>query len=774
VIVVALGLVVIAAVAYLARNVVGRGNAPGPIGIRQPRTAPAYVGGTACTACHQAEALAWQGSHHQRAMAPASDSTVLGNFNDASFTTGGVTSHFFRRNGKFMVRTDGPDGALTDYEISFTFGVWPLQQYLILFPGGRRQALGIAWDSRSRAEGGQRWFDLYPGQQIDHTDPLHWTGLYQNWALQCAECHSTDLRKGYDADSNRYRTTYSDISVSCEACHGPGAAHLDWAAKRGTGYGSDSTKGLVVRLRSRWDEAWPFASDTAAFASRDRPVDAALINDCAPCHARRSTITPRDFPGAPLEDTHRPALLTPPLYHADGQQRDEVYVWGSFRQTRMYQAGVTCVDCHEPHGLALRAEGNALCTRCHNATVFDSPRHHFHRAGTREAQCVECHMPARNYMVIDARRDHAIRIPRPDLSQTIGTPNACTDCHTDRAAAWAASAMDRWYTSRWRKRPSPAATLAAGSSEGVKALPALLDLARESGQSAVIRATALQLAGRLMRPELLRVVPPLLNDSDPGVRTAALGLLEPFESAARVAGAELLLDSVRGVRLEAARILVDLPDTLLAPEARTARTAAIAELIASLQADADWPTSNVTLGNLYLRLGRREEGIAAYRRALALDPQFAPAYVNLADSYRDQGNDAEGERVLRDGVAHLPRAAELHHALGLLLVRSGDKGEALQEFATAATLAPDQPRFAYVYAIALHSGGQAGRALTVLRDADRRHPYDLEILSALISINREQGDAHSALAYARKAAEALPDDPAIRRLVAELEGSSGS
>jgi predicted CXXCH cytochrome family protein len=652
--------------------------------------------------------------------------------------------------------------------------VWPLQQYLIPFPGGRLQALGIAWDARSKAEGGQRWFHLYPDQRIDHNDALHWTGLYQNWALQCAECHSTNLVKGYQPDSSLYRTTYSDISVSCEACHGPGAAHLAWAAKPGTGYASDSTRGLVVRLQSRWKEAWRFGSDTAAFASRDRPVDPALINDCSSCHARRSTIARRDFPGAPLEDTHRPSPPTPPGYYADGQQRDEDYVWGSFRQTRMYQAGVTCVDCHEPHGLTLRLEGNALCTRCHSPAVFDTPRHHFHRAGSREAQCVECHMPARNYMVIDARRDHAIRVPRPDLSQSLGTPSACGNCHGDHSPAWAAAAMDRWYTPRWRMRPTSAPALAAAQTDGVRALPGLLDLARAADQPGITRAAAAELAGRIMRPEFLPRVPPLLHDHDPAVRIGALALLEPFDASARVGAADLLLDSVRGVRLEAASLLADLPDTMLAQEARTARNEAMAELMHSLQETADWPTANLTLGNLLLRQGRVADGMAAFRRAMALDPRFSAAYVNLADAYRDQGNDSAGARVLRDGLAQLPRAADLHHSLGLLLIRTGDKAEALKEFEQAATRAPDQARFAYVYAIALNSEGRKDRALEVLRAADRRHPYDLEILSALISINRESGDAKSALVYARKAAEALPDDPAIKRLITELETSAGS
>lgn len=707
-------------------------------------------------------------------MAVASDSTVLGNFNDASFTAGRVSSRFFRRDGKYMVRTEGPDGALADYEVAFTFGVWPLQQYLIPFPGGRLQALGIAWDSRSRAEGGQRWFELNPGQRVEPSDPLHWTGLYQNWALQCAECHSTNLVKGYQADSGIYHSSYSDISVSCEACHGPGAAHLQWAEKKGGGYAADSTHGLVVRLRSRWKEAWRFASDSAPIASRAEPAAPALVNDCAACHARRSTVARRDFPGTPLEETHRPALLTAPNYYPDGQQHEEVYVWGSFRQSRMYQAGVTCVDCHEPHSLALRAEGNALCTRCHNPAVFDTPRHHFHKAGSPAAQCVECHMPARNYMVIDARRDHGILVPRPDLTQSIGTPNACTGCHADRGAAWAASAMDRWYTDRWRHRPTPAPALAAAGTQGVKALPALMELARAADQPGIIRATAVELAGPIMRPEFLTAVPPLLHDPDPQVRISALGLLEPFDGVVRVGAADLLLDSVRGVRLEAASVLADLPDTVLAPEARVARREAMAELIQSLRETADWPEVNVTLGNLLLRQGRVADGMAAYRRAIALDPRFLGGYINLADAYRDQGNDSAGARVLHDGLTRLPQAAELHHTLGLLLVRTGDKATALKELEQASRLAPDQARFLYVYAIALHSDGQTARALAVLRDADQRHPYDLEILSALIAMSRESGDPRTALSYARKAAEALPDDPAIKRLVSELEAQSGS
>jgi len=730
-----------------------------------------YVGAKDCASCHAGEYRAWMDSHHRLAMQEAGDKTVLGDFDGAEFRYAGITSRFFRRDRRFMVRTDGPDGKLADFEIKYTFGVWPLQQYLIGFPGGRYQALGIAWDARARNEGGQRWFHVYPNEKVDYKDPLHWTGLYQNWNLECAACHSTNLRKGYDAASKTYKTTFSEINVACEACHGPGSRHVEWARKPRAWYAppAEADKGLLV-LKSRWNEAWKFPQPGAKIAQRDRPAADALMNVCAACHARRSTVAEGSRPGAPLEDTHRLALLTPPNYTPDGQQREEVYVWGSFLQTRMVQRGVTCMDCHDAHTLKLRAEGNALCTRCHEASAFDAEKHHSHKAGTPGAQCVECHMPARNYMVVDARRDHGIRVPRPDLSAALGSPDACTQCHAGREPEWAAAAMDRWYGKSWRDRPQFGTTLHAGAAQGATALPALLALADDPGVPPILRATAATLAAPHLRPQSLPAVRKLLGDFDPGVRIAALGLVGPFEPAVRAQAAALLLaDPVRGVRVEAARVLADIPDDQLSAAQRGGREKALNEYVESLRLDADWPAANANLGNLRMRQGRPEEAITAYQRALALDARYAGAYVNLADTYRQLGREAEGEKLLRRGLALLPRSADLHHALGLLLVRKGDKGAALQELALAAKLAPDNARYGYVRAVALHSAGRRSEALAVLRDADARHPYDLEILSALVSLNREAGDTKGALPYARKLAEALPGDPNVKRLMDELE-----
>src|SRR5262249_38048524 len=268
------------------------------------------------------------------------------------FTHRDVTSTFLRRDGKFAVRTEGPDGKPADFDVAYTFGVRPLQQYLVAFPGGRLQALSIAWDSRPQTEGGGRWYALYPGERIRTDDPLHWTGREQTWNYQCAECHSTDLRKNYDLAANRYATAWAELPVSCEACHGPGSAHVAWARARPAGAppaGSAAATGFPVRL-AHGDGAWEGKDPARGLAEwTGRPRDGAEVEACARCHARRRPIVDPYPYGAPLLDTHQPALLAAGLYQADGQILGEVYEYGSFLQSRMYRAGVRCSDCHDPH-----------------------------------------------------------------------------------------------------------------------------------------------------------------------------------------------------------------------------------------------------------------------------------------------------------------------------------------------------------------------------------------------------------------------------------------
>lgn len=362
-----------------------------------------------------------------------------------------------------------------------------------------------------------------------------------------------------------------------------------------------------------------------------------------------------------------------------------------------------------------------------------------------------------------------MRVPRPDLSQRLGSPDACTQCHAGKAPDWAASALDGWLGKQWRQRPSSGPALHAGATRGAKAVPDLLALAQSGAQPALVRATAAQMLASRMRPQLLQPARELLQDPDPELRIAALAMIEPVDPLNRIlAAGPLLADPVRGVRIEAARVLAGVPENQLPEPRRGAYRRALDEYIAVQRQEADWPTANANLGNLYLRLGRFDDAVAAFRRALKLDPQFALGWVNLADAWRMQGREHEVEATLRQGLARLPRSADLLHALGLAQVRKGDRAVALASLAQAAKLAPERVRYAYVWAVALHSAGQSKEAIAALRDADRRHPYEVDILGALVSFEREAGDPRAALGHARKLAEALPDDPQVKALVAEL------
>jgi predicted CXXCH cytochrome family protein len=376
------------------------------LGLVAPTFATDFVGSSSCATCHADEHLAWQGSHHDLAMQVATPETVLGDFDNASFTYNGIVTTFSRRGDDFFVTTDGEDGKLTQFPVPYVFGVYPLQQYLLPLSRGRLQALSITWDARPKEQGGQRWYHLYPDEPIVAGDPLHWTGPYQNWNTRCAECHSTDLQKNYDAKTRTFNTTYEEINVGCESCHGPGSAHIDLAATGKLIGGKDS--GFQTQLAQRGE--WEFPPGEAIARRRTALESNAQIDNCARCHARRGTLGDYHY-GADLLDTHRLSLVQSPLYYHDGQIRDEVYVYGSFVQSKMHMAGVVCSNCHEPHTAQLRTPGNAICAQCHKPDVYDSTQHHHHPADSAGAQCANCHMPETTPPPRPQRRDgHAQRV----------------------------------------------------------------------------------------------------------------------------------------------------------------------------------------------------------------------------------------------------------------------------------------------------------------------------------------------------------------------------
>jgi len=510
---------------------------PGQAGVSfQSPDKEGYVGSRACAACHRAEFDAWHGSHHDLAMQLATSKTVLGDFDNASLTHFGVTSSFYKKDDKYRVRTEGQDGKLQDYEIKYTFGVNPLQQYLIEFPGGRLQALSIAWDTRSKGQGGQRWFHLYADEKIAHDDELHWTKPGQNWNSMCAECHSTHLEKNYDPVTRTFSTTWSEVDVSCEACHGPGSDHVAWAEHKPGWKKLEASKGLAVSIDERRDIQWKINPETGN-ASRSKVRSSEKeIEMCARCHSRRSPISGGYVHGEPLLDHYLPRLLDEGMYHADGQIDDEVYVYGSFIQSKMYHAGVTCSDCHEPHSLALRVPGNGACLQCHQAGKYDQTGHHFHKPGSAGASCAECHMPPKTYMVVDPRHDHSLRIPRPDLTVELGTPNACNNCHADETPEWAMKQVQAWYGHTPAGFQNYAHTLHAARRSQPGMGDELAALIRNTETPAIARATALSLIGPYLRPATLDVLTLGLADDNALVREAAVGMLEstPPEIRARL------------------------------------------------------------------------------------------------------------------------------------------------------------------------------------------------------------------------------------------------
>lgn len=743
---------------------------PGGPGVGKPvePAEPHYVGLAACGDCHVAETAAWTGSHHDLAMAPADESTVLGDFNDATFEHAGVESRFYRRDGRFLVRTDGPDGELAEFELKWTFGWDPLQQYLVEFPDGRLQALGIAWDTRTPEAGGQRWFHVYGDEIIPAGDELHWTMPAQNWNYMCADCHSTGYEKNYDSESGTFASTWTDVDVACEACHGPGSVHVSRARENrlAEGHGFPLSFALPGRQRILREGA-----TTMSIVGGDG--GSMQVEACGRCHARRAPIAAEYRHGAPLLDSYLPALLTEPQYFADGQILDEVFEYGSFRQSRMYQVGVVCSDCHEPHSLQLRADGDAVCAKCHLPGHYATASHSHHRAGPEAPGCIDCHMPARSYMVVDPRRDHSFRVPRPDLASELGVTNACAACHGDQGHEWSAAAVRRWLGRDARGLQDFATAFAAGRAGRIAAADPLRRVVADREQPAIVRATALELLQGYPGPENRELAARFIEDPDPAVRGAALALLGAIPMEQRL---ELVKDRwsdpVLAVRIEAARMLAGLDPQRLDDVGRRQFAAALDEYIAAQNASLDRPSSQLNLGNLYAQGGNAGLAEQHYRAALALDPAFEPAYVNLADMLFRLGDDMAAGEVLADGLAALPDSALLNHAMGLHQIRSADNVAALASLARAAELAPRNTRLTYVYAVALTNQGRGDEAIALLERAHEVREADQDILHALVGIHLQSGDVDAARSYLRKLQQLRPWDTQIEQFLQRLGGAS--
>ncbi|WP_373502967.1 multiheme c-type cytochrome [Aestuariivirga sp.] len=624
-----------------------------------------FAGSAACAECHAAETEAWTKSDHGWALREPSPENVLGDFSGITFTNKDVTSRFFQRDGRYFVETDGKDGKLKEFEVRYAVGVRPLQQYLVETEGGRLQALDTAWDTENR-----RWYHLYPNDDVAARNGMHWTGSYKNWQARCADCHQTGFDKGLDAASQSYKSHWSELTVSCESCHGPASDHVAAARKTKDGSSTQLPKSLMKLGPSQQ------ANELAA---------------CGPCHSRREAFSQQSAPvGATFADHYNLMLLRPNLYFGDGQQQDEVFILGSFLQSKMKAKGVTCSNCHEPHGGKLVAEGNAVCTQCHSEAgntefpslarrSYDTPTHHHHKADSEAAQCVTCHMPDRAYMVTDKRRDHFFRMPDPLQSKAAGSPDACTTCHTDKTAEWANAAITGWFPQRnhdWQDRSAFIAF--NGGDRTAATLESLKTYALNLDRPAIVRATAASLLADAATDAIDASLMPLLQDPDPLVRNAAIGLTRYGDPARKIELVKLLLsDPVRAVRQAAAAELAASDRSALNEQDQAAFGKALKEYMDSRAANADMPEAHLALGGLALSMRRWNEAEAAFSRATDLDPQLEQAWLTLARLKSALGDEQGAEAYLQQAMGYLPSSIALLIERGNREQRKGQDARAI-------------------------------------------------------------------------------------------------
>lgn len=607
---------------------------------------PAYIGSAQCATCHAPEAEAWKGSDHGLAWTLPSDQTVVADFDGTTFSGNGTAVQFSKDDAGYHAKVTEMDGSVKDYNVHSVIGIRPLQQFLFETAPGKLQSFDVVWDVDKK-----EWYHLYPDSVLPPRDGLHWTGPYKNWNARCAECHATGFEKNYDPKTRSYQSTQAEIGVGCEACHGPGSAHRDWAADR-----------KPITLPGL--DAYGFTMPTRGGAEK-------WVQQCAGCHSRREAFGDGNpLPGTPYHDAYRLSLLTPELYHSDGQILQEDYEYGSFLQSKMYAKGVSCVNCHDPHEAKLKAEGNAVCVQCHSPAgnpefpslplkEFDNAAHHFHKEGSAGAECKNCHMVEQTYMVTDERADHSFRIPRPDLSAQTGAPDACTTCHKDQNPEWAAKQIEAWYPDSTHRGPHFGTTFAQARRNPQGALASLLALAKDQDQADLVRATALYLMQSAADEETADQTSALLADDSPLVRASAARLQRAAQPPVRVQNLiGLTSDPVALVRMAAAQELIA-PGAILPPKMAAALRGAFDEWRRSLGNRLDFPETHLVLGGMALVMRNYQAGLAGFREAVTLDPQRVEAWSMIVRLEQALNGDEAARQAVGQALQANPGTPEL-------------------------------------------------------------------------------------------------------------------
>ncbi|GAA3613307.1 multiheme c-type cytochrome [Flavivirga amylovorans] len=642
---------------------------------------PKFVGKESCIECHKSEYNSWNGSHHQQAMKIADSTTILGDFNNRIFEHKGVKNTFFKKGHDFYVNTTDKNGNYQDYKIVYTFGVTPLQQYIVKFPDGAYQCLVTAWDTEKK-----KWFHLQPNLELAHDEWINWTGGAMRWNTACADCHSTNLDKNFDSNTHTFNTSYSEINVSCEACHGPASNHVAF-------YKNGNEGVLPQKL---------YMGKSLASKS--------LVEKCARCHSRRSQITKKfDYNGHFL-DHYSPSLLISPTYELDGQIKDEDYVYGSFMQSKMYQNNVTCVDCHDAHSLKLKQSGNKLCLSCHEPK-YNSKSHHYHPLDTEGAQCINCHMSGKTYMGNDYRRDHSFRIPRPDQSLKYGTPNACNECHKDKTAEWASKFIDSKYGT---KRPDHFSNyLLEGYNGNHEALYTLLS---QNKYPEIARATALyEYTNNSLSNKEINDVRRFLKDSSILVRHEAVRTFEKIHDQNYHADIEpLLKDSIRLVRIAAVKYFNSIGANM---NGDNDFDNAEKEYLESLDMNADFASGQHQIAVYNEMKGYTDLAIKAYKKSLEIDNRYNLSRMNLALLLYKQNHIEEAKNLYLKVIELEPDYSNSYYMLGLLFNEIGDTKNALKYLAEACDKKPANIRAFYNYALKLQAENLNQKSIEIINKA---------------------------------------------------------
>lgn len=715
-------------------------------------TDPKFAGSQTCVECHEKEYHLWLDSDHDNAMDTAIAETVLGDFNNAEFTRNGFTSRFYIRDGKFYVYTEGPGGVSGEFQIAYTFGVRPLQQYLVPFPGGRLQCLQITWDTEKN-----KWYHLadyvYEGQDIPPQDWLYWTNNGQNWNGMCAECHSTNLRKNYDPVAHIYNTTWSEIDVSCEACHGPGSEHNRWAEIKENERPAVDNYALVVQ--------------TSNISSQK------LVDQCAYCHARRSSFDDLVHPRDQVFDIMSPQLPVDPYYFHDGQICEEDYVYGSFTQSKMHQNSVRCTYCHDPHSLKLKFDDNKLCYQCHKQEKYGGYNHHYHKLPGEDgvpltlangnivpvgegAKCIPCHMPGRYFMGIDYRRDHSMRVPRPDLSDKLGTPNACTHCHTDKSNEWAAGYTKAWYGEPTRYHFGETMFRAANQDSTV--VKDLISLVDDNNTAGIVKAAGVYYLGQYPGIQNNDKIREKLSDKDPLVRRESIRNFSPESMEDLILSVSpLLSDTTKMIRMEAAYKLSQVPIQSLDTTSQKLLNSGIDEYIKAMEYSADFAASRHNLGNIYSNIGNIEKAIENYKEAIRIDSLFYPSQINLAMLLNSKGENTEALDILQYVVESDPDFGDAWYSLGLLQSELGQYDESIISLKKATELLPERSRIWFNLYNLLDFKQKQKEAESALNKCIELVPKNLEYLMAKIEFLIKNGREMDAVDVAKTILEYYPD-----------------